>query len=128
MQCAARSAPQARRAPRCFPRISFVPTPSVEAATKRPSPSAWSAANCPKPVAPVDSTAARRRSTTASAVASETPASSYVPPLSLTKPSLRVALGEQLAEELRPALRPAADEADDRVAHRDVGSVAFGVE
>ena len=35
MQCAARSAPQSRRRPRARARISFVPTPSVDAARKR---------------------------------------------------------------------------------------------
>jgi hypothetical protein len=50
-----------------------VPTPSVEAARKRPSPSGWRPANAPNPCAPVDSTAARNRSTTETAVARETP-------------------------------------------------------
>jgi hypothetical protein len=44
------------------------------AARKRPSPSGCRPANAPKPCAPVDSTAARSRSTTESAVASDTPA------------------------------------------------------
>src|SRR6476620_10949198 len=74
MQWAAMSAPQLRSRPRGRATIGFVPIASVEAARKRPSPSGCSAANCPNPVAPVDSTAARSRSTTAPAVASETPA------------------------------------------------------
>src|SRR6476660_775199 len=128
MQWAAMSAPQLRSRPRGRATIGFVPIESVEAARKRPSPSGCSAANCPTPVAPVDSTAARSRSTTAPAVASETPAASYVGALSLTMASLRTPLDEQLAEELGPALRAAADEADDGVADLDVGSVALQVE
>src|SRR5215213_9825368 len=78
MQCAAISAPHARRAPRRRATIGFVPIESVEAASRRPSSSGCSPAKAPNPRAPVDSTAARRRSTTASAVARETPAASYV--------------------------------------------------
>jgi hypothetical protein len=74
MQWAARSAPQSRSRPRARARISFVPTPSVDAASRRSSSSGCSPAKAPKLVAPVDSTAARRRSTTETAVASETPA------------------------------------------------------
>src|SRR5262249_44235052 len=54
------------------------PTESVEAARKRSPSSGWSPANAPNPIAPVDSTAARSRSTTSSAFAIETPAASYV--------------------------------------------------
>jgi hypothetical protein len=54
--------------------MSFVPTPSVDAASSRSPSSGCSPANAPKPRAPVDSTAARSRSTTEPAVASETPA------------------------------------------------------
>jgi len=68
------SAPQLRSAPRGLATIGFVPIESVEAARKRPSPSGCRPAKAPKPVAPVDSTAARRRSTIEPAVASETPA------------------------------------------------------
>ncbi len=78
MQCAAMSAPHARRAPRRRATIGFVPIESVEAASSRRSSSACSPANAPKPLAPVDSTAARNRSTIPSAVASETPAAAYV--------------------------------------------------
>jgi hypothetical protein len=70
------SAPQWRSAPRGLATIGFVPIESVEAASSRSPSSGWSAANAPNPVAPVDSTAARSRSTTAPAVASETPACS----------------------------------------------------
>ena len=56
--------------------IGFVPIESVDAASRRRSSSGWRPAKAPKPSAPVDSTAARSRSTTASAVASETPAAS----------------------------------------------------
>ena len=78
MQCAARSMPPQRSLPARRCSISFEPTPSVEAARKRRSSSGKRPAKWPKPAAPVDSTAARSRSTTASAVASETPAASYV--------------------------------------------------
>src|SRR5919201_1492286 len=78
MQCAARSAPHTRSIPRSRASTSFVPTPSVEAARNRPPSSGWRPAKAPKPRAPVDSTAARSRSTTSSALASETPALSYV--------------------------------------------------
>src|SRR4051794_11517183 len=120
MQCAARSAPQARRAPRSRARISFVPTPSVEAASRRRSSSGWRPANAPKPVAPVDLTAARSRPTTPSAVAREPPAASYVlRGRSLRRPrdggpgtshlfaplAAPPRLREQLAVELGPALR-----------------------
>ena len=88
MQCAARSAPQARSAPRSRATIELRPDESVEAASSRRSSSGWSPAKAPKPVAPVDSTAARSRSTMPSAVASETPAAAYVRS-SLTASSLR---------------------------------------
>jgi hypothetical protein len=54
--------------------MSFVPTPSVDAARNLSLSSGWSPAKAPKLVAPVDSTAARSRSTIDPAVASETPA------------------------------------------------------
>ena len=79
MQCAARSIPAQRSFPARRESISFEPTPSVDAARNRRSSSGNSPANRPNPVAPVDSTAARNRPTTASAVASDTPADSYVP-------------------------------------------------
>ena len=78
-----------------------------------PSSMGWSPAKAPKPVAPVDSTAARRRSTRASAVASETPAASYVFAPSATPASLN----EQFGVKLGPADGAAGDEADDRFAH-----------
>jgi len=71
--------------------MSFEPTPSVEAARNRRSSSGYSPENFPNPAAPVDSTAARSRSTIASAVASETPAASYVFASSVTVSSLRSA-------------------------------------
>src|SRR6476619_6773229 len=58
--------------------MSFVPTESVEEASSRRGSSSSRPANAPNPVAPVDSAAARRRSTIASAVARETPADAYV--------------------------------------------------
>src|SRR5262245_30343808 len=128
MQCAAMSAPQLRSRPRGRATIGFVPIESVEAASSRRSSSGCSAAKAPKLSAPVDSTAARSRSTTAPAVASETPAASYVGPSSATRPSLWPRLDEQLAEELGPSLRAAADEADDRAADLDAVAVARRVE
>src|SRR4051812_5623233 len=113
MQWAARSAPQLRSAPRSRATISFVPTESVDAASSRPSSIGWRPAKAPKPVAPVDSTAARSRSTRASAVASDTPAASYVFAPSAT----RASLNEQLAVKLGAPDRAAGDEADDRFAH-----------
>ena len=74
MQCAAMSAPQFRRAPRGLATIGLVPIESIDEASSRPPPIGYRPANAPKPVAPVDSTAARSRSTIDSAVASETPA------------------------------------------------------
>src|ERR671912_322549 len=129
MQCAAMSAPQARRAPRCRATIGFVPIESVDAASSRRSSSGCSPANAPNPLAPVDSTAARSRPTIPSAVASETPAAAYVR-LSLTAPLYEVdrASGQQLAVQLRPSLRAAGDEADDGVADHHAGAVALGVE
>src|ERR1044072_8731818 len=112
MQCAARSAPQLRRAPRSRARISFVPTESVDAASRRCSSSRCNPANAPKPVAPVDSTAARRRPTRASAVASETPAASYV----FAPPATRASLNEQFGVQLGAPDGPPGDEADDRLA------------
>ena len=61
-----------------------MPAPSIEAASRRSPSSGYRPANAPKPVVPVDSTAARSRSTTDSASASETPASSYVFPSTAT--------------------------------------------
>ncbi len=62
-------------------RIGFVPTPSVEpragAGRRAEEPGEGERAE-PSRARPVDSTAARSRSTTASAVASETPAAAYV--------------------------------------------------
>jgi hypothetical protein len=78
MQCAARSMPAQRRRPARLDSVNFEPTLSVEAASRRRSSSGCSPAKPPKSVAPVDSTAARSRSTIDSAVASETPAPSYV--------------------------------------------------
>src|SRR5262245_15800366 len=89
MQCAARSIPPQRSFPARRWSISLEPTPSVVAASSLWSSSGNSPAKWPKPEAPVASTAARRRSTTASAVASETPADSYVRPFSPKRPSLR---------------------------------------
>src|SRR5919206_154294 len=48
MQCAARSAPQLRSAPRSRASISFVPTPSVEAASRRRSSSGYRPAHAPR--------------------------------------------------------------------------------
>src|SRR5919109_2901017 len=78
MQWAARSAPAERSRPARRASTSFEPPPSVEATRNRRSSSGWSPAKAPKPRAPVDSTAARGRSKTWSALASETPALSYV--------------------------------------------------
>jgi hypothetical protein len=76
MQCAAMSIPQFRSAPRPRATIGFVPIESIEAARNRSPSSGCRPAKVPNPCAPVDSTAARRRSTTAPAAASETPAAS----------------------------------------------------
>src|SRR5690349_6303300 len=89
MQCAARSIPAQWSFPARRESISFEPTPSVEAARKRWSSSGNSPAKWPKPSAPVDSTAPRRRSTTESAVASETPAAAYVRRSPVKESSLR---------------------------------------
>ena len=93
MQCAARSAPVSRSRPARRARISFVPTPSVDAASRRRSSSAYSPAKPPTAASTravrVESTAARSRSTTASAFAIETPASAYVCGVALRHPSLR---------------------------------------
>ena len=94
MQWAARSEPhQRRRSPR-RPSTSFEPTESVDAASRRRSSIAKSPANAPNvPVTPgvaVDATAARSRSTIASAVASETPAAAYVCSGEDTPPSLAI--------------------------------------
>ena len=82
MQCAARSAPHQRSLPARRASTSFEPTPSVDAASSRRSSSAKRPAKPPnEPIAPavaVLETAARSRSTTPSAVASETPAPAYV--------------------------------------------------
>src|SRR5947209_6331280 len=88
MQCAARSMPPQRSFPARRSSISFEPTLSVEAASSWRSFSGKSPAKRPKPVAPVDSTAVRRRSTTAFAVSSETPAASYVRASFVKKSSL----------------------------------------
>src|SRR6188472_1011550 len=116
MQCAAISAPHARSAPRGRATIGFEPIESVEATSRRRSSNGSRPANAPKPAAPVDSTAARSRSTTPSAVASETPAPAYVRAspsptrrLYATRPT---GLEEQLAVQLRPAGGAAGDEAD----------------
>ncbi len=66
-----------------------MPTESVEAASNRRSSSGCSPANAPNPTAPVDSTAARSRSTTASALSMETPAAAYVCFPRAHAPSLR---------------------------------------
>src|SRR3954452_16435095 len=89
MQCAARSIPAQRSLPARGESMSFEPTPSVDAARKRRSSSGKRPAKGPKPFAPVDSTAARRRSTTESAVAKETPAAAYVRLSSVKGLSLR---------------------------------------
>ena len=121
MQCAARSAPQSRSAPRCRASISFVPTPSVEAASSRPSSSGWSPAKAPNPVAPVDSTAARSRSTIAVGVASETPAGRVA--VRLRAQAVRVYEAARRERVRRTARRassgrpsgPPGEEPDDRV-------------
>ena len=86
----------------------FVPIESVEAASRRRSSSGWSPAKAPKPCAPVDSTAARSRCTTPSAVASETPAAAYVrSSLTLALYEVGRASGQALAVAARvPAGRP----------------------
>src|SRR5437016_2817443 len=117
MQWAARSAPAERSRPARRASTSFEPTPSVEATRSRRSSSGWSPAKAPKPCAPVDSTAARSRSTTASPLASDTPAASYVLPVK--NPSLERALDEKLGVKLRATLRPLGDEADDGVGDLD---------
>src|SRR2546421_12237169 len=89
MQWAARSIPAQRSLPVRRASISFGPTLSIDAARSRRPSSGYSPANAPKPSVPVDSAAARRRSTIDSAVASETPAASYVLGLPLKRaPSL----------------------------------------
>src|SRR5829696_3505640 len=128
MQCAAMSAPHARRAPRRRATIGFVPIESVDAASRRPSSSGCKPAKAPKPRAPVDSAALRSRSTIPSAVASETPAAAYV------RSSLTIALyevdrsGEQFAVQLRAALGTAWDEADDGLADHDARAVELRIE
>src|SRR5438105_4881884 len=118
--------PVQRSRPARRARTSFEPTPSVEATRRRRSSSRYRPAKVPNPCAPVDSTAARSRSTTASAFPSETPAASYVLPRKDS--SLRRALDEELRVELRPPLRPLADEADDRVADLDAAVLRRQVE
>ncbi len=76
MQWAAMSAPQLRRRPRARATIGFVPIESIEAARQPSLVERVEPGEGAEAVAPVDSTAARSRSTTASAVASETPAAS----------------------------------------------------
>src|SRR5688500_6108527 len=129
MQCAAMSAPQARSAPRLRATTGFVPIESVEAASRRRSSRGWSPAKAPQPRAPVDSTAARSRSTIPSAAASETPAAAYVrsSPMRRVYEVARIS-GQQLTVELRPALRAAGQEADDRVPDRHIRPVELGIE
>src|SRR4051812_28807612 len=108
MQCAARSIPAQRSFPARLESISLEPTPSVEAARKRRSSSGNKPAKWPKPSAPVDSTAARRRSTTESAVASETPAAAYVRLSPVKGSSLRGVhdeVGDRLGVDLLEVLR-----------------------
>src|SRR5579864_3176698 len=128
MQCAARSIPPQRSVPARRWSMSFEPTLSVEAARSRRSSSGKRPAKRPKPVAPVDSTAARRRSTTASAVASETPAASYVRSHCPKGSSLGGDLDEHLRLQLRPALWAARREADERLADLDLGADALAAE
>src|SRR5690348_509897 len=131
MQCAARSMPPQRSFPARRSSMSFEPTLSVEAASSCPSFSGKSPAKRPKPVAPVDSTAARRRSTTAFAVSSETPAASYVRASFAKKPSLgrsQDVLDEHLRFQLGPPLRAAGREADERLADLDLRADPLAVE
>src|SRR5437762_877210 len=135
MQCAARSMPPQRSFPARRSSMSFEPTLSVEAASSCPSFSGKSPAKRPKPVAPVDSTAARRRSTTAFAVSSETPAASYVRASFVKKSSLgrsqdgqAIALDEHLRFQLGPPLRAAGREADERLADLDLRADPLAVE
>src|SRR6266404_5685969 len=107
--------------------MSFDPTLSVDAARNR-SPSGKRPAKSPNPAAPVDSTAARSRSTTASAVASDTPAASYVRASFVKESSLGARLDEHLRFELGPSLRPAGREADEGLADLDVRTDALAVE
>src|SRR4051812_22004432 len=110
MQCAARSIPAQRSFPARLESISLEPTPSVEAARKRRSSRGNKPAKWPKPSAPVDSTAARRRSTTESAVASETPAAAYVRLSPVKKSSLRGGhddVGDQIKQRARRAVAAA---------------------
>src|SRR6185437_8744480 len=100
MQCAARSIPAQRSLPARLESISLEPTPSVEAARRRRSSSGKRPAKWPKPWAPVDSTAARRRSTTESAVASETPAAAYVRLSPVNDSSLR-RVHDEVGDRLR---------------------------
>src|SRR5579864_4026499 len=128
MQWAARSMPPQRNVPARRCSISFEPTLSVEAARKRRSSSGKRPAKRPKPVAPVDSTAARSRSTTASAVASETPAASYVRASFAKESSLGRISDEHFGFELRPPLRAVRREADERLADLDLGADPLAVE
>src|SRR5439155_11086108 len=125
MQCAAMSAPQLPSLPRGRATIGFVPIESVEAASRRRSSSGCSAAKAPNPAVPVDSTAARRRPTSASAVARETPAAAYVFPSAPTQASV-TGLQQALGVQLGSPLRAARDEADGGDA--DPYSVGFGLE
>src|SRR5438067_7032175 len=132
MQCAARSAPAQRSVPARRASTSFEPTPSVEATSSRCSSSAKTPAKAPKDpttaLVRVDSTAFFNRPTIASAVASDTPAASYV---GATSPVNNQSVGwrsdEQLAVELRPPLRAAGDEAHERLAHM-YAAVGVGLE
>src|SRR5579864_2948743 len=128
MQCAARSIPPQRSVPARRCSISFEPTLSVEAARKRRSSSGKRPAKKPNPVAPVDSTAARSRSTTASAVASETPAASYVRVSFVKKSSLGAISDEHFGFQLRPPLWAVGREADERLADFDLGADSLAVE
>src|SRR5581483_7190627 len=120
MQCAARSIPPQRSLPARRSSMSFEPTLSVEAASSCRSLSGKRPAKRPKPVAPVDSTAARRRSTTAFAVSSETPAASYVRASFVKWSSLGSISDEHLRFELGPPLRAAGCEADEGLADLDL--------
>src|SRR4051794_19004100 len=102
MQCAAMSIPQLRSAPRGRATIGFVPIESMDDASSRPPPIGCSPAKAPNPAAPVDSTAARSRSTTPSAAASETPAAAYV----LSPVTGRVYFGRRSPATGRSRLRP----------------------
>src|SRR6266540_1367719 len=124
MQCAARSMPAQRSLPARRARISFDPTLSIDAASKRESSRGWRPAKPPNASAPVDSTAARSRATIDSAVASETPAPSYVFGWLVRRPSV-VPRPAKPAEALRASVAELdglarRGRADDEVAAVDV--------